>query len=162
MPRTTLLAVLSLDGAWRTEDASPSVLRRLLGAVGMPESPVWTDIPQLRPSHRLLPGLRRATTARLLAEALASSRREPLILLGTPVLHAALLAAPPSRGGGLDLLVLQRPEIVLGPDRATLAAPFLPADGRRVRFRLLSARGVEEGSLCRYRSISLPKKSIPR
>ena len=162
MPRTILLAVLSLDGAWRTGDASPSVLRRLLEAVERPAGPVWTDIPQLRQLRRPLPGLRRAATARLLAEALASGRqeREPLILLGTPALHAALLAAPPR--GGLELLVLQRPEIVLGPARATLAAPFLPADGRRVRFRLLSARAVEEGMICRYRSFSFAKKLIPR
>ncbi len=156
MPRTTLLAVLSLDGAWRTGSASSAVLRRLLGAVGKPAAPVRTDIPGLR----LLPVLRRSTTARLLAEALAPGRRDSLVLLGTPALHAALLAAPPR--GGLELLVLQRPEIVLGPRRAALAAAFVPADGKRVRFRLMSARAVAEGLLCRYRALSIAKKSIPR
>jgi len=157
MPRTLLLAVLSLDGAWRTGSVSAAILRRLLEAAGKPAGPIWTDIPGLR---RLPPGLRRAPTARLLAEALASKRRGPLIALGTPALLAGLLAAPPR--GGLELLVLQRPEIVFGPSRATLASSFIPAEGGRVGFRLLSTRAAEEGLLCRYRSFSVAKNLIPR
>jgi len=159
MPRTILLAVLSLDGAWRTDAASPAVLRRLLEAAGRPAGSARTDIPELR---RRVPGLRWMATDALLAEARACGGKEPFVILGTPALHAALWEAAPSRSGGFELLVLQRPEIVLGPRRRTLASPFVPADGRRVRFRLLSARAVEEGLLCRYRPLSDAKKRIPR
>ena len=157
MPRTTLIAVLSLDGAWRTGQASFAVLRRLLALAGNGSGPLWTDIPELR-RHRI-PGLRWIETDLLATEMRASRKGGPYLLLGTPETHAACLADASSAP---HLLILRQPEIVVGPRRATFAAGFIPPDGRRVRFRLLSGRATADGYLCHYGPVSLAKKSSPR
>lgn len=70
----------------------------------------------------------------------------PSGIFAPPARAAALLAA----GTVSAIVVLWKPAIVLGP-RRRLAAPFLPPDGKRARFRLASARETPEGMLARYR-----------
>jgi hypothetical protein len=135
-----LLAALSLDGAWRTPEADPATLLHLLHAPA--RGPAWTDIPAFR--RRRIPGLRWATHAAILAQVQLAATPS-LAVLGTPALHAALLAR-----GNPALALLWRAEVVVGGPRATLADPFLPPDGPRTRFRLRRTRAAAEGLACFY------------
>jgi len=137
-----LLAALSLDGAWRTPEADPATLLRLLHAPA--RGPAWTDIPAFR--RRRVPGLRWGTRAAILAQVQAQLAATPAFaVLGTPALHAALLAR-----GNPALALLWRAEVVVGGARPTLADPFLPPDGPRARFRLRRTRATTEGLACFY------------